>query len=200
MSWWTPDRQAYAVSALVNGGLSPYGAAGLVSRWANVESAVNGPTSQGGYKGRAWGIAQWLGSRLPAIDQNPSFDDQLAYVLQELQRPESSASGRAYQLLQSAADADAAAVGASLYERAGGYNASTGRDNYTSRTAAGVLAVLNNWQGVQAVNSSPDQAYSTLLNLNPLTNQTTAAVAGGIGAGTVLLIGGGLLLAWLLID
>src|SRR4051812_1512450 len=160
MSWWTPANQTYAFNYLVGAGLSPYGAAALVSRWANVE-ATNGPSSRGGFLNHAWGIAQWLGPRLPPIDGNPSFNDQLAYVIQELQRPESAASGRAFQILQTAQDAYSAAIGASLYERASGFNSSTGVDNFTQRTANGIPAVL---AAVGAASTSADYGDAAGIN------------------------------------
>lgn len=135
--WWTPDRQAYAVNYLIgNGGLSPVGAAGLVSRWVNVESS-GGPASVNPYSG-AFGIGQWLGARLAPIRGNTDFDSQLSYAIEELNGSEY----RAGQILRSATTADQAAVGASTYERAEGYNSGTGRDNFTNRTAAGVADVL----------------------------------------------------------
>jgi tail lysozyme len=143
--WWTSDRQAFAVNYLMHaGGLSPIGAAGLVSRWANIESS-GGPASVNPSSG-AFGIAQWLGARLSPIRGNTSFEAQLAYVVRELNGAES----RAGAILRSATNADQAAVGASTYERAEGYNSATGRDNYTSRTASGVASVLANVGGGSA--------------------------------------------------
>lgn len=140
MSWWTADKQAYAVNYLIGNGLSPWGAAALVSRWANVESS-GGPASVNRYSG-AFGIAQWLGARKTPIAGNTNFDAQLAYVVAELSGPES----RAAALLRGATDAYSGAVGASVYERAEGYNSSSGVDNFTSRTAAGASAVLSTVQ------------------------------------------------------
>lgn len=141
--WWTSNRQAYAVSYLItNGGLTPLGAAGLVSRWANVESTAQGPLSQGGYKGRAFGIAQWLGPRLTPINQDTNFDDQLAYVVEELNGSEA----RAGRLLRSASTVDEAARAATAYERASGWNAITNTDDFTNRTAAGIPASLAAYQ------------------------------------------------------
>src|SRR5690242_19036012 len=98
MGWWTPDRQRYAVAVLTGGGLSLYGAAGLVSRWMNVEAA-QGPASVNPTSG-AFGIAQWLTpSRLNPIRGNTDFDTQLNYVLQELQSGSDGSNGVAWQLL-----------------------------------------------------------------------------------------------------
>jgi hypothetical protein len=57
-------------------------------------------------------------------------------------------------VLRNAVDANRAAVGASMYERAEGYNPSNGRDNFTSRTASGVAAVLANSGGGNSDSSS----------------------------------------------
>ncbi|MEK6281585.1 MAG: phage tail tip lysozyme [Acidobacteriota bacterium] len=137
MGWWTASRKNYALNYLLSAGLSPYGAAGLVSRWANVESTGSGPSSVNPYSG-AFGIAQWLGSRLPPIRGNTNFDAQLTYVIQELNGPES----RAANVLRNANTAYEGARGASIYERAEGYNPSTGVDNFTARTASGIPAIL----------------------------------------------------------
>jgi Phage tail lysozyme len=130
--WWTPERQQHAIQALEAGGVSPLGAAALVSRWMNVESA-GGPGSVNPITG-AFGIGQWLGGRKSGIAGDTDFDDQLAYALRELRSTEV----RAYMHLNAATDPRDAAIGASMYERAGGYNSATGMDDYTGRTAAGI--------------------------------------------------------------
>lgn len=142
MSWWTTERQAYAVNYLVANGLSPWGAAALVARWAYVE-ASGGPASINPSSG-AFGIAQWLGSRRPAIYGNTNFNDQLAYAVSELNSSESHAAA----VLRAAQDAYTGAVGASMFERAEGYNAATGVDNFTSRTASRAPSVLQAWQSI----------------------------------------------------
>ncbi len=136
MGWWTNERKRYAAQYLINNAsLSPMGAAGLVSRWANVE-ASGGPTSVNPSSG-AFGIAQWLGSRLPPIKGNVNFDAQLAYAARELNGSEA----RAGNALRSATSFAEAARGASMYERAEGYNSATGKDNWTARTQAGIPAI-----------------------------------------------------------
>lgn len=136
--WWTNARQAEAYNFLVNnGGLSPYGAAGLVSRWANVESTAGGPNAVNPYS-KAFGIAQWLGSRLPPIKGNTNFQAQLAYVVRELNSTESKAGN----VLRQATSPQEGARGASMYERAEGYNANTGIDNWTAKTGAGIPGML----------------------------------------------------------
>lgn len=188
--WWTPSRQAYAYNFLVSrGGLSSYGAAGLISRWVYVE-ASDGPTAVNPSSG-AFGIAQWLGSRKRGIYPNTNFDAQLAYVIAELQRPESTDTGIGYGLLRSANDADAAAVGATMYERAEGYREKRPRDNHTARTAAGVPSVLAAI-GATPVSAGPGNALAS--NAPPsLPNPTNTVLV-------VALVGGAALLLLLLTD
>lgn len=135
MGWWTNDRKRYALDYLVGVGFSIFGAAGLVSRWANVESSGQGPFSVNPSSG-AFGIAQWLGSRLPPIRGNTDFDAQLGYVITELNGSE----WRAGELLRNASSAQEGAIGATVYERAEGYNGTT--DNFTGRTVSGIPAII----------------------------------------------------------
>lgn len=196
MSWWTPERQNYAVNYLVSAaGLSPIGAAGLVSRWMNVEAA-GGPASINPYSG-AFGIAQWLGSRLAPIRGNTSFDAQLAYAARELNSSES----RAASHLRAATTADQAAIGASMFERAEGYDLFSGRDNFTNRTAAGIPNVLAS-VGINATPTVADNANGAdagNLNSNGIfSDSTTPDATGSIPA--VLLIGGGLLALYFILQ
>lgn len=190
MSFWTAANQRYAYNYLRGAGLSNYGAAGLVSRWANVESTVDGPRAQGGYLGRAFGIAQWLGARLTPIKGNTNFAAQLAYVVKELNSTET----RAANVLKTATSAAQGAVGASMYERAGGYNAATGKDNYTSRTAQGIPAVLALATG--GVQAAPETAVNADASGDSSTNSAPGS-SGDIGPLILLAaIGVGLFL-WL---
>lgn len=135
--WWTKDRQQHAVDTLVKGGVSELGARGLVARWAAVESS-GGPTSVNPKSG-AFGIAQWLTrDRLAGIKGNTDFDAQLAYVLKEL----NTTNGAALRKLNSAKTDFDAATGASMYERAEGYNPKTGVDNFTATTAAAMAKIV----------------------------------------------------------
>ena len=89
-NWWTPERQKYAVEYLIkHAGLSKWGAAGLVARWAAIE-AKGGPSSVNPNSG-AFGIAQWLGRRKPGIAGNTDFEAQLAYAARELNTTEQNA-------------------------------------------------------------------------------------------------------------
>jgi len=134
--WWTPERQKYAVDTLQKqAGLSEIGAAGLVARWAGIESP-GGPASKNPDSG-AFGIAQWLGDRQKGILGNTNFDDQLAHVVKELNTTEKAAA----EVLRNAKTAGEAARGASMYERAEGYNSQTGVDYFTSKTP--VIDVYN---------------------------------------------------------
>lgn len=131
--WWTPERMRYAANYLEkNAGLSPYGASGLVARWAGVESKDEGPTSVNPKSG-AYGIGQWLGDRLPGIKGVADFDKQLAYAANELQTREKGAA----DVLRNAKNEQDAARGASMFERAEGYDEKTGLDKFTSLTPVG---------------------------------------------------------------
>lgn len=185
--WWTSDRIAHALNYLVSaGGLTPVGAAGLVARWAYVEAGA-GPTAINPYSG-AFGIAQWLGVRLPPIRGNTSFDAQLAYAVREL----NSTEARAGSILRSAMTADQAAVGASTFERAEGYNPTTGRDNFTNRTASYVNSVLAHFNGGSSINSvvnsnpvvDPFVAYDDFIDLSNPVGVGGAAV-GALAIGVV---------------
>lgn len=126
--WWTPDRKQHAVDYLMkNANLPEISARAMVARWAGVESTQRG-ASEINYKG-AIGIAQWLGNRKRGVVVG-DFDSQLAHVVRELRGPEN----RSYRTLMGARDATAAAIGASMYERAEGYNPRTGEDNFTGKT------------------------------------------------------------------
>ncbi|MCJ2068149.1 M15 family metallopeptidase [Methylobacterium sp. J-030] len=129
--WWTAERQQHAIDTLVKGGVSELGARALVARWSAVE-APGGPTSVNPRSG-AYGIGQWLtADRRVPIQGNPDFDAQLQHALKELHGPE----GRALAALNAAKTPMEAARGASIYERAEGWNAAAGTDNFTGRTAA----------------------------------------------------------------
>lgn len=129
--WWTPDRVNQAVTHLQdNAGLSPLGAQGLVSRWVNVE-ATDGPNAVNPESG-AYGIAQWLGTRKRGVP--PDFQGQLNHATNEL----NSSERRAAQRLRNAQTPEDAAIGATMFERAAGYDPTTGRDNYTDATLRGM--------------------------------------------------------------
>jgi hypothetical protein len=132
--WWTPDRMSHAVDRLMKeAGLSREGAAGLVARWSAIESS-GGPTSVNPKSG-AVGIGQWL-DRKPAFERfvrennlNASdYDAQLSFAIHELNGSER----RAADVLRNAKTAGQGAAGASMYERAEGFNGVT--DNFTNST------------------------------------------------------------------
>jgi len=135
---------------LVAGGVAPLGAEALVSRWKNVESP-GGPNVYGGYKGRAFGIGQWLGDRRPEIVGNADIDAQVDYALKELKEADPLGAKNAMAVLNAAKTSEEAARGASIYERAGNFDPLTGRDDYTKPTAAGIPGVHSAISGVGAV-------------------------------------------------
>lgn len=124
--WWTPERQAQAMAYLQkNAGLPEVSARALVARWAGVE-AGGGPGSVNPRSG-AVGIAQWLGER-KAVGVPGDFEGQLAKAVGELKTTE----GRAYRTLRGATTEEEAAVGASQFERAEGYNGTS--DAFVGKT------------------------------------------------------------------
>lgn len=132
--WWTPDRVHHAVDYLKqHAGLSEVGAEGLVARWAGVEAA-GGDRSHNPSSG-AQGIGQWLGGRKTAAAFG-SFDEQLGHAAEELNTTEK----RAGDALRKAKTQFDAARGSSMFERAEGYSARTGTDNFTTRTPVGEIA------------------------------------------------------------
>ncbi|WP_027162332.1 phage tail tip lysozyme [Mesorhizobium sp. WSM1293] len=160
--WWTPERQSQAYQTLTAGGLSDAGARGLVSRWMNVE-AGGGPGTVNSIG--ATGMAQWLGprrARLMAFAKARGknwndFDTQLQFSLSELNGPESAA-GRA--LRNARTDAQGAA-GASMYERAEGYNSWNGMDNFTGKTYRGMKGINTGAKGAALSNISSTHNATT---------------------------------------
>lgn len=159
--WWTTDKQQYAVNYLMkNAGLSEIGARGLVARWAHVEAA-KGPGEVNPQSG-AMGIAQWLGSRKKGVELG-NFENQLAHAARELNTSEK----RAGDVLRNAKTAEEAARGASIYERAEGYNPSTGLDNFTQKTLknipniAGGVAPPTTPQQLETLKTRPSEVPGT---------------------------------------
>lgn len=129
-SWWTPERMKYIADRLVNeAGLTEMGAAGLVARMAYVEST--GPSDINKQSG-AMGIAQWLGKRKKGVILG-DLKSQTDHVIDEIKNSEKSAA----EVLRHARTKEEAARGASMYERAEGYNPSTGYDYFTNKTPVG---------------------------------------------------------------
>jgi hypothetical protein len=144
--WWTPDRMSHAVDRLMKeSGLTREGAAGLVARWSGVESP-GGPTAVNPLSGAA-GIGQWLGPRKDADAVSGDFDRNLTHAIQELNTTEK----RAGDALRSARTGREGARGASMFERAEGYNGATGTDNFTGSTPAErVLGILDKAKAMAA--------------------------------------------------
>ncbi len=152
--WWNPDRQSHAVDVLMKeAGLTEDGAKALVARWKFVESA-GGPNSVNPRSGAA-GIAQGLGSRRAGY--TGSFDDQLKNAAREL----NGAEGRAKRMLNTPG---MEATGASQFERAEGYNARTGEDNFTARTREGMKHIVH---GANGGGSTPTTTPTVTVNGTP---------------------------------
>lgn len=127
--WWTPERQRHAIDYLQErADLPEVSARALVARFAGVE-ASGGPSEVNAIG--ATGIAQWLGARKRGVVRG-DFEGQLGHVVEELKGSE----GRAYHQLRNATTEVQAAVGASMYERAEGYNPRTGADYFVGKTIA----------------------------------------------------------------
>jgi uncharacterized protein YukE len=126
--WWTPDRMSHAVDRLMKeAGLSREGAAGLVARWSAIE-ASGGPASANA-SGHV-GIGQWDSARGGEAMRGADFDTQLGHAISELNTTEARAAAQ----LRSAKTAGEGALGASMFERAEGWNAAAGTDNFTAST------------------------------------------------------------------
>ena len=165
-SWWTPDRMQHATDRLVKeAGLSKEGASGLVARWAGVE-APDGPDSKNDIGGGHWGIGQWGRGRDGPQMEGASFDDQLTHAIGELNGKEKDAA----DVLRNAKTPEEGARGASMYERAGGYNQKTGTDDFTHRTPAG--AVYNTVYG-DGAKTKPATAEATKTSTGGPTAKTS---------------------------
>lgn len=178
-AWWTPERQSYAANYLVkNAGLSEYGAAGLVARWAGVESSKAGPLSVNPQSG-AFGVGQWLGDRRIGIEGNKDFDAQLAHAAKELtpgtEEFKRAGLGDAVKVLRTAKSENDGARGASMYERAEGYDAKTGNDNFTSKTP--VASVYKTVFGGAAPSNGPTPAFVRAGQKPPKTEGQSVAEA-----------------------
>jgi hypothetical protein len=108
-------------------GLSREGAAGLVARWSAIE-ASGGPASANA-SGHV-GIGQWDSARGGEALRGADFDTQLGHAISELNTTEARAAAQ----LRSAKTAGEGALGASMFERAEGWNAAAGTDNFTAST------------------------------------------------------------------
>lgn len=166
--WWTKERQQYAYDRLTKEAkLSDMGAKGLISRWSNVEAKA-GPTAKNPVSG-AHGIGQWLGDRKKALGGSVDFTVQIDHAIDELNGKEKKAG----DVLRNATTAEEGAIGASAYERAEGYNARTKRDNFTSKTLAGMLRVAAAPQVAQSATQGGLAAFFS----DPLGLQAQAAEA-----------------------
>jgi hypothetical protein len=119
---------SHAVDRLMKeAGLSREGAAGLVARWSAIE-ASGGPASANA-SGHV-GIGQWDSARGGEALRGADFDTQLGHAISELNTTEARAAAQ----LRSAKTAGEGALGASMFERAEGWNAAAGTDNFTAST------------------------------------------------------------------
>jgi hypothetical protein len=181
--WWTPERQQHAIDYLQkNAGLSEMGAKGLVARWAYVE-ATGGPGSVNPSSG-ARGIEQALGSR--AAGMPGDFEGQLAWAAKELNTTEAAAA----RYLRAAKTPEEAAIAATRFERAAGYNPRTGIDAYTGKTLAAINQMGGGGAGVPATGggkytplSATPGRHPDVANVDPRLNEIMGAAASHLPPG-----------------
>lgn len=162
MPWSVADRND-TINVLVTGGLSPVGATALASRWEFVESAGN-PVAVNPSSG-AFGLAQWLGSRKTNLfswaDQNNvdpySRRGQTLFALHELNTTESRAAGILKSDNLTSFDY---ATGASIFERAEGYNPTSGLDNFTLATDDKIPDVYADYENAAALSYLQSQGLA----------------------------------------
>jgi hypothetical protein len=178
--WWTKERQQHAYDRLrKESGFNDLGAKAAVSRWMNVE-AGGGPSSANNVGGGHFGIGQWSRSRGRSIWGNPDFDAQLSLAIKEFNGSEKKAG----DVLRNARHPDEAATGMSMYERAEGYKAETGRDFFTGKTLGGMSGIdryIRN--GAMPASNSSSSSVSSVVHLNgPIAIHTQATDAPGIAS------------------
>lgn len=181
---WTTANINRQMNILVQGGLTPHGAAGLVSRWVNVENPGGDPSIWGGYQGRAFGNAQWLTASRKnglfswaednSLDPN-NADTQSLYALHELNTTES----RAGEVLKNAQTSWDGAVGASMFERAEGFDPGSGFDNFTGRTEKGVGGILSGYMNSTGESTALEESGLAGNDFSDLPGAVDTAVAGG---------------------
>ena len=96
-------------------GLAPHHVAGIMGN-LNAESGLN-PNAVNPASG-AYGLPQWLGSRLTALGPGAGLQDQLQFMWKELQGPEN----RAFQNLLASTDVRGATRAFAGFERAEGFS------------------------------------------------------------------------------
>ncbi len=188
-------RQKQALDYFMSQGWTAAQAAGIVGSLTQ-ESRVD-PESKNDKSG-AYGIGQWLGSRVTDFKkwsghdlEGSSLEDQLSFMQFELTKGKEQAAGRKLKASQSAADA--AAVHSNAYERPGAEEANIGnRQTYANilyeqlmRTNA--TAIANQPVGARGLAPSVANTSSTIsseVNINgPITVQTQATDAAGVARG-----------------
>lgn len=165
--FWTPENIKHAVDRLINeAGASPMGASGIVARWT--QEAAEGPTAVNPKSG-AQGIHQGLGDRAPAGFSRQSFDEQLSYIINtDMKKPNQAA---AVSLMKTAQTPEQGSLAGSRFERAEGYNDTTGRDILTDKTPTSKVAAIASGGEEATV-----RAYRETLDA---TQRTRDALAGG---------------------
>lgn len=111
------DRRKEAFEFFKSRGLSDIHAAGIVGALCGESGKQLNPNAKNPVSG-AYGIAQWLGPRRKALfskyGNNPTFNQQLEFILEELNGPEKRALD---DLLSTTSIADATRSFTSMFER-----------------------------------------------------------------------------------
>lgn len=160
------QNSSYALNYFVQQGYTPSQAAGIVGNLMQ-ESGLN-PAVSPGDNGKSFGIAQWNGGRLTALQDYAkqqgsdwkSLDTQLGFVNQELNGSENKA-GQAIRNAQDVASATAAAAG---YERPQGWapDNPSGANAFDKRLAYASQLVGGN--GIDAPASNVTTSAQSLVN------------------------------------
>lgn len=161
MPWTIADRND-TMNILVAGGVSRGGAAALASRWQYVESAGN-PAAVNPNSG-AFGLAQWL-NRKPDLFNWSSANNldpydrrtQTLFTLHELNTTETRAGSILKNPNLSSFDY---AIGASIFERAEGYDSATGIDNFTRTTDDYIPEVYFDYENAAALTFLQEQGLA----------------------------------------
>lgn len=159
--WWTKERLQFGQDYLKKElGLNDMQARAALARFAAVESPNKGADEGGGgFRGRAQGIGQWLGSRRHGYEVG-NFESQLAKVAREMKGGEPGAGPleqRAYARLKEARTPQEAAEAMEDFERA--TSPTVSRASLIRKTMAGqagidqILSGENRGQGPTVSNA-----------------------------------------------
>ncbi|MFM0141732.1 phage tail tip lysozyme [Paraburkholderia sp. RL18-085-BIA-A] len=149
-------RQKQAMDYLVSQGWTPAQSSGIVGSLTQ-ESRVD-PTSRNKTSG-AYGIGQWLGSRVQDFQkwsghalQTSTFQEQLAFMQYELTKGKEQAAGRRLRAAQTAEEA--AAIHSQYYERPGAAEANVDKRQAYARVLYASVGQANADQAARQANAT----------------------------------------------